>query len=542
MNRFLRFAAVSVAALSPTFGVWAYQVTPSQGVVNLDDCPAGLSSVEIAGNFSINRLAPGYITLSRDGKTIRQIPASNKQYMYTFSGFDRTDIGDVHVTFFIEGTANTGGDYKVTVPEGFFTDMTTGQPTEAMEFNWTINQSSVTISPARNGSYTSLSEFRITLPEEVDSEPIKSYRVYGTPSMESLYDDDSFVSDIAINVAIEGNVAVLTLAEPITTPGTYILNLSEGMIKGTGINGATWNSPADQVSYRVVLDSKVGITILPAPGEYEEFAPVTSEVDGTEFNYTFLIELPEDTPITYALRAKAQLYPMNEDGSFDTSTSAVTAGSFTAVKKSSTLLALIPTAGDTQVVNPAAGRYVLYIPEAMYQTSEGRNGSYWFEYTVLPNTSVPCTVTPSVETEVESLKDITLTFAPDMEVTCQNSSYGVLTNGVAIYTLYGTVPEEQPNTVVFSLSLPLEENGTWTFTTPSTGFSVGGRAYSAQYSFVIGDQVKVESVEAFTGVCDIYTLDGLRVAAKAEDTDGLPKGLYIVVPADGSAARKVLVK
>ncbi|MDE5796592.1 MAG: hypothetical protein K2H75_05740, partial [Muribaculaceae bacterium] len=293
MNKFLRLAAVTAAAVSPAFGAWAYGVTPLEGQINLEEYPAGLSSVEIIGDFSINRLAQGYITLSRDGKAIRQIPASNKQYMYTFSGFDRTETGDVHVTFFVEGNANTGGNYTVTVPEGFFTDMATGQPTGAMEFNWTINQTGVTISPARNGSYTSLSQFKITLPETIDSEPVTSYRISGSASIESLFEDETSVGDITITTSIEGNEAVLDLSEPITTPGTYILNLPSGLIRATGNNGASWNSPADEIAYRVVPDSKEGITILPTPGEYEEFAPVSYEIDGTEFNYTFLIEVPE---------------------------------------------------------------------------------------------------------------------------------------------------------------------------------------------------------------------------------------------------------
>ncbi len=535
MNSFLRLAAVTVAAVSPALGAWAYGVAPTEGQINLEDCPAGLSSIEIMGDFSINRLTPGYITLSRDGEAIRQIPASNRQYMYTFSGLDRTETGDVHVTFFMNGSANTGGHYTVTVPEGFFTDMSTGQPTGPMEFNWTISQTAVTISPARDGSYTSLSQFRITLPEKIDSEPVESYRISGTPDIESLFGDEL---GLTITTVIEGNEAILTLSEPITTPGTYMLNLPASLIRATGSNGASWSSPADQVTYRVVPNSKEGITIQPAPGEYEEFAPVKHEVDGMEFDATFLIEVSESTPITYALRAKAQLYPMNEDGSFDTSMSA---GSFTAVKKSSTLLALVPVSGETQIISPAAGRYVLYIPDSMYQTSEGRNGSYWFEYTVLPNTSLPCTVTPENE-GLKELQDITLTFAPGMDVVCQNSDYATLTNGVAVYTLTGKVSEEQPNVVVFSLPLPLDEKGTWTFTTPATGFSVGGRAYSTKHSFVIGSPVSVETISAFNGLCDVYTLDGVRVAVKVEDISTLPKGLYIAVPADGSAARKVLVK
>ncbi len=539
MNSFLRLAAVTAAAVSPALGAWAYGVAPTEGQINLEDCPAGLSSIEIMGDFSINRLAPGYITLSRDGEAIRQIPASNIQYLYTFSGFDRTETGDVHVTFFMNGSANTGGQYTVTVPEGFFTDMSTGQATGAMEFNWTISQSSITISPARNGSYTSLSQFRITLPEMIGSEPVESYRISGTPNIESLFEDETLGSDMTITTVIEGNEAVLTLSEPITTPGTYVLNLPASLIRATGSNGASWNSPADQVTYRVIPNSKEGITILPAPGEYEEFAPTKYEVDGEEFNATFLLEVSETTPITSALRAKARLYPMNEDGSFDTS--ATPAGSFTAIKKSSTYLALVAVPDETQIISPAAGRYVLYIPNDMYHTSEGRNGSYWFEYTVLPNTSLPCTVTPENE-GLTALQDITLTFAPDMEVVCQNSDYATLTNGVAIYTLTGKVSEERPNEVVFSLPLPLEEKGIWTFTTPATGFSVGGRAYSTKHSFVIGDPVSVETINAFNGLCDVYTLDGVRVAVKAEGTSSLPKGLYVVVPADGSAARKVLVK
>lgn len=536
INNYLR-SAVAVLATSPLAAL-AYTTVPQAGMVNMEEYPGGVNSVEVEGNFSINRSAEGYASLYRDNELLRQIPASNRANLYTFQGLDKTETGAVHITFFQpSGAARNSGSYRVEIPEGFFTDLATGEPTEAQSYSWTISGSGGEILPAP-GSYLSLHEFRIPLPAEVGGKEVTNYRVSGSATIESLRDELSEVNEMTTTTTVEGTEAVIRLEWEVTTPDTYILNVPRGLVTATS-NGGTWQNPKGEYSYVVMNDSKNGVIILPLPGEYEEFAPQHyADASGLEFDYTFLISVPEEDPIKYALMGQAKLYPMNEDGTYDTATNA---GAFRAVKKSDTLLALVPTTGADKVISPAPGRYALEIPKGMYQTAAGQNGTYWFEYTVIANSSLPYTIEPAAGNAVTQLQRITLTFDEGMEVSCQSNSYATLTNGIAVYTLDPEVSAEQPNVVVFSLPIPMTDEGEWVFTTPDYNFSVSGRMFAMTAFYTVTKTlVGVGAAEAESPVVALYRLDGTRVATGA-NAGALAPGLYIAIDASGRA-RKLAVR
>lgn len=522
-------ASLSVLALGATAA--NYQCTPSEGTINMEAYPAGLNSVEVNGTYTINREAPGYITLMRDGVVLRQIPASNTENLYTYEGYNHTDQGIVHVTFFsTKDGAIAEGNYTVTVPEGFFTTVSDGQPTEAMEFNWRINATSLDISPAP-GSYTSLHTFKITLPTTctVGSliQDIVSYQVSSAALFESLRDEQSPYNNLPVDITLVNNEATLTLETEVTAPDTYALTLPEGLFTYTTANG-TAKSISSLYTFTVMPDSKAGIVITPAPGKYEEFASAKGDIDGTEFDYTFMITVPEEDPIKFALMGQVKLYPLAEDGTYDNSYGAPNAGAFRAIKKSDTVLALVPAIGSaTQSVCPAPGRYALEVPANLYQLASGaKNGAYWFEYTVLPNSNMVFDITPSGEEELESLQTVTLTFEEGKEVACTSKLIATLTNGIAVYAMAGAIDEEMPNRVSFSIPLPLTEQGEWIFSTPGSGFTVGGQAFSMQRSFYInGTNVGIDSVTGTDAPEVYYNMQGVRV-------DNPGKGLYILRQGD----------
>lgn len=535
-------SALTMGAAMLALTATAYEVTPPQGFVNMAAYPEGVNSVEILGNLSINREAEGYITLIKNNEVIRQIPASNLADLYTFMEYNKTEKGDVHITFWgVNGPGKEEGSYKMTVPAGFFTDG--GSPTEAMEYKWTINTASYPISPAP-GSYTSLKEFRLTLPTSVSSatrtETITGYQVSGQATLEPLFDPDG--NAINLDISLDGNTAILSLPQTFTDKDIYVLKVDGGAFTFTTESNRKVSSKEVEYRYEIEADSKNTVEILPAPGEYAEFAPVRTTIGDDTFDYTFLITTAADDPIQFVLMGQAKLYPMNEDGTYSTDTNA---GSFRPIKKGSNCIALVPTTGADKTVSPTPGRYALEIPSNLYQTASGRNGKYFFEYTVTGSDHFKYTVTPSSQEPIEKLSEVTITFnADDIVALRSKTSYATLTNGIAVYTMTGTVSDETPNAITFALTRPLAEAGKWTFTTPATGLTVNGSEFSCVREFQIGDHVTIETVEAIDGNVEVYTIAGVRVAEGelARMATTLPAGIYVAVSTETRKAVKFVVK
>ncbi len=541
--------ALSLPILAMAFAAFGYNVSPPTGSINLDDYPGGVNSVEISGaTFTINRNAEGFISLSRDGVVIRQIPASNVVDLYTFEGFDKLDKGDVHVTFYsgINGGGSKAGQYEVTVPAGFFT-LQDGSLSEAMTFNWSISASGLDVNPPA-GIVTSIKEFTVTLPTTVSSalrsEGIVGYAYSGASiTVQDLTGETSEVSSENLpkypcNVVLEGNIATLTTEETFTTPGQYILEIPEGAFIYTTESNRKVSSVATTYSYRINLDLHGSCEIVPAPGTYESFEPMEIPVEGGDPKYcTFMLKMPEDDPIKFALRGSAKLYAMNEDGTYNTSRNF---GQFSALKLNETTLLLVSTSGNNKPVTPPAGNYALEIPANFYSTAAGNNSKFFYEYTI--DAEIPVTLDPDPAKELGEISTVTLVFDQDAELTV-GKGYATLSDGVAVYTMAPEYDEATPNQVTYALTSPLKIAGKWTFSTPST-LQVNGSPFGLEQVYELNPEATgVAAVETLSGNVDVYALDGVKVAEGCafSKTRTLPAGLYIVKAADGTT-RKIMVK
>ncbi|MDE7160988.1 MAG: hypothetical protein K2O24_09155 [Muribaculaceae bacterium] len=540
MSTFLQ-SVLTAGALAMAASAWGatYSTAPAEGPVNLEDNPGGVNSVEIYGSYTINREAEGFISLYQNGNVIRQVPASNKLDLYTFEGYSKVDEGMVHVTFFsVNGPAKDGGTYKMTVPAGFFNNASTGDPTEEMEFEWTITNPQLPITPAAGGHYTSLKEFKITLPKIISqgtkTEEVSSYAL-STDSVPWLY--ELINPEVVYNssVKLDGNVATITLDEEVKTPETYNLYIPFKMFEYTTVSGKKITSKGMNYSYYIDPDSKGAMSIVPAEGSYEEFPVMTGTTpQGGEFDYTFCLQFPEDAPMTIPLRGQVKLCPLAEDGTYDTNTYVA---SFSAFKASPTQLALTPIYGEGQAVSPVPGKYALVIPANLYMTAAGRNGAYYFVYEVLPNTNLKYTIEPADGSAVKSLSEITLTFEEGKTLEAYAQDYATLTNGIATYTMQGTIDEDQPNKIVYSLPIPMTVNGVWSFRTPIE-LTLDGASVGVMATYTVdGNDTGVSAVVYPEGDVKVFTLTGLCVAEGRLRSMQLPAGIYVAVDAEGNAVK-----
>lgn len=529
--------AGALAMAASAFGA-TYQCEPAQGKLNLESYPGGVNSVEILGSYSVNRAAEGFITLYQNDDIIRQVPASNLTDIYTFEGFTKTDVGQVHVTFFgINGPAKNNGTYKVTVPAGFFTVASTGELTEDMEFEWSIESDALNITPAAGSHLLSLKEFKIELPKVVTqgikSEAVAEYSIHpdSIPTLSVLIDSEiSYTS----KVSITDNIATITLDETVSVPETYNLYIPEKLFTYTTVSGKKLTSKENNFNYYIDPDSKGNMSILPAEGTYDEFVPYTYTTPaGAESTYTFMLVFPEEEKLTYALKGQVKLAPLNEDGTYDLNSAVA---SFSAVKASDTELALRPLTGADQTVSPAPGKYALVIPANLYMTAAGRNGAYYFVYEVVPNTNFPYTIDPVDGSRLPQIAEVTLTFEEGSTVSAPAKSYATLTNGIATYTMTGTVDADKKNIIVYSLPSAVKTPGNWTFRTP-IDLTVDGRSVSTVATYTVEADTFVEAVTVPEGNVEVFTLTGIKVAEGTLRTLTLPAGIYVAVDAEGNAVK-----
>lgn len=528
----------ALAMAASAFGA-TYQCEPAQGKINLESYPGGINSVEILGSYSVNRAAEGFITLYQDDNIIRQVPASNLTDIYTYVEFNKTDVGQVHVTFFgVNGPAKNNGSYKVTVPAGFFTVASTGELTEEMEFAWTIESDALNISPAPGSHLTSLKEFKIELPkvitQGIKKEEVASYSLSADsiPRLNVLINPEiSYTS----KVSIEDNIATITLDETVSVPETYNLYIPEKLFTYTTVSGKKLTNKENNFTYYIEPDSKGNMAILPAEGTYEEFVPFTYTTPaGTESTYTFMLVFPEEEKLTYALKGQVKLAPLNEDGTYDINSAVA---SFSAVKASDTELALRPISGADKPVSPAPGKYALVIPANLYMTTAGqRNGAYYFVYEVVPNTNFPFTIDPADGSHLPEIAEVTLTFEEGSTVHSAAKSYATLTNGLATYTMTGTIDVEKSNVIVYTLPRAVKTQGNWTFRTP-TDLTVDGRSVSTIATYTVEADTFVEAVSVPEGNVEVFTLTGVKVAEGTLSKLTLPAGVYVAVDAEGNAVK-----
>ena len=264
--------------VAPALCVAAVTCLPPTGLIDLEAYPAGLSGFEIISStpLSINRDAEGFITLSRNGKAVKEIPASNMRDIYTFTGFNKTDTGDIHVTFFEKQQTSPYryfGDYTVTVPAGFFTDTQSGVSNEEMVVSYIIDAPEIAVYPSSGTIVESLSEVILEFKDVSSLKPgsLSEEFVYTfTPADGSA---ETVVELTSKSYTIDNDKAVFSFETPFDVKGTFNMMVPAGTFKAvssTGIDGQ--NSP---MSISITIDpdllTSIDFTVSPEPGEYEGF-------------------------------------------------------------------------------------------------------------------------------------------------------------------------------------------------------------------------------------------------------------------------------
>lgn len=523
MKKFTTTLCLAVMAL--IFGVTASaQETPqvpshyptgTVDLVNID--PSGMNFFEIYGTYTVNREFNGFAQLFRDGVLLRQLPFTNEERVYTHvvEGYTETKHipGPAYFEFYQKSSdpGSLPGVYTVKIPAGAL--FTNAEQTETNpEWEFTVKcegmVANVSVFPEPGKTYSKLEAFRFTIPEGPlcrFAEPVGTPGAEGSniPFLESLYGDGE--GSLELNITHEGNVAVMTFKEPVTTPGTYFLNIPAGFYE---INEGTEEEPVwkgnKHIDYRylVALDLSEGITITPDPKETQMyFKSELKTVNSAGAQRYVLFEMTLPDPYTYVLMSSPYISPLGEDGQ-PTGDQLIKLGLFGNKEENPNLLYVcntaIPQQGEDPSVGdfmPAPGDYALVFPANCYQTTAGRNGEFFFSYIIGVNEDFKVTVSPANGAKLKNLKTVTVSYDEGMEIVMGPKAYAHITNGITEYAVKGEFVEGLSNEVRFKIPFGISEAGEWLFSTPAEDYTVNGMETGASAKYVIDPELPELGVE-----------------------------------------------
>lgn len=546
MRKFL-LATLALTSLS------TFAVTPDVGEINLIQYPAGISSIEVPGSYTLNRACTGFFTLSRNGEVIKRIAPAHEDAVYITDGESRLkDLpGGIHCTFFKDqatSPAKANGDYVVTIPAGVLC-LSNGSYNEEMTYNYVIKTGkieSVSTLPAEGANIEAkdFGRFELIFPE--GSTP--NY----TGGMEfTARSDDEF----SFNYQIIDNKIIFNVTPVPSTPTQLFMTFKAGSLSFTTADGkkvVMYSPDTDDKTYVIKWNFVVPVPIpeiSPEEGSYDKFVSQKAFTDsyGNEKYAFFNIVLPSEDPIMYILPYKAQLCPVNAAGE-------------AIISNTNTQLQIVKNLADENgrtfslcdinVLNqksestlaPAPGKYKIYIPQGAYQTKSGaKNQAMYFDYEIIESEGgLPAyTIVPDPAKPIEALDGIAITFPSANEVSWRQGYYVTIVNDITEYCLQGYVDEENPQTAYFNIPAPIVEAGEWEVSYSGSAISVDGIGTPMNFTYLVkpGELSGVNTIAAAEGY-DIYTITGVCVGHQLPKSavDALNPGLYII------NAKKVLVK
>lgn len=462
---------------------------PGQSV-DLAASPGGIGTFVIYGGYTVNRQFNGYAELYQNGKVIRQLPASNIENVVTghADGFTWIDANNdnLNLYFYRQGTnpTSTDGQYEVVVPAGYL--YTNAECTETNpEWKFPINvyggssSSFFEVNPPADQTYESLQTITVTLPDpKYDfGDPLPQVQIN-----EITGEGRTFTP----TMTREGNTVTLTLDEPITTTGKYHVFYPQGFLM---VNTGTAESPKWEAVDTLSGDNTGGgrtqsyyiesvpknLTILPNPEETLPFIQgeaKTVMVTGREVQRYALFTVTLEEDIRLLLNQAPKFYALDEEGQITGEPLAIFGTAYlpseskrTFYVVSNTDVSEDPDGGNLLV---APGEYALVFPRQSYYTTSGYNGEFQIRYTIGVNDQFPVIIRPTDGTISKSLQYFTVTFDEGNTIELTSKSYAHLSNGIAEYALQGTLTDGLTNEVTFALPTPMEYEGTWTFSTPSS--------------------------------------------------------------------------
>ncbi|MBD5201631.1 MAG: hypothetical protein HDS85_06255 [Bacteroidales bacterium] len=518
---------VALMAVGSFANAWAEGVpeTSPSGFVNLKDYGEGVNGVVVMGQYTIDRNFDGCVSMYRDDVLVRQLPASNTESFYTFYTEGLKDVyadnNQIQLIFDRSGMGigSIPGEYKIVFPAGIvYTNEAKTETNPEWTFNITCGglANYLIVSPEADKSYESLQTFTLTLP---DSPKFRWGSTSSAVTLEDIYgesiDEDHPAPALECAVSIEGNVATVTTDAPITRKSTYFLNIPSGfyMVNQGTEEAPEWQASAAEQAKFYVREFPKGVTIEPSNEESIAYFPATVQnvQAGNVTGYKYVLwEVKMESTLSTLLKGRPAFYALDEDGNitgdpvakFATATDPRTPSnpadidpdqkyfdghSFYVISEE---FADGPDA-DPDLGNflPGPGNYALVFPAGTYAvTSDGKlsqNAEFQVNFTVGVNPNFPANIKPTDGYVTNDLQYFTVTFDEGVVVEATSRAFAHLTNGVAIYAMTPILNEELSNVVDFALPIPMKEEGTWTFTTPPSGFTVNGMVITLSATYTV---------------------------------------------------------
>lgn len=469
---------------------------------------------------SVNTDSGLFITLTRDGETVAQVPADNTRQVLYQSIMGNNWI----VSFFRTPNAATSvaGEYRCVIPEGFFTINKAGDVNKEIAIEWTLLPSPYMATPPEDASgatymYDSLQDFTITFPgakEVTLKDPgsvIGIFNVYGKNG-DDISEDGELANLIPFEVSFDGGSMLLHLPTPITTPGTWKIELMSDRLTLNMEDGTTASNPEIHLFY-----------FIP---NYVCGTPFLNPAPGVDYSFPGVIEMYLDRAYTVNLvngMGANYIYPLYEDGTMGQAIARLQArkGPNDADGVCRTVQ-LFNLAGEDVFLIPSPGKYRLVTAEKLFCVNGYLDyvSRMQFDYEILPSEIVNYSISPEPDSSVKEIQEIRVKFDDGVDVSLfNNGSYDYcawLTSPTATFQMWPKQNPDNPSEIIYSSWHPITLEGDYLFTSPNgnlvngPALKVGSNIISVSSALKIANSSNVENIEIPTDET-IYTIDGLKI-------------------------------
>lgn len=488
-KKLLMLASAAAVAISGWAAPAGFPCSPAEGTLNMEENSGGMSSIEINVTASINRDASGYATLTRNGQVLKQIPASNVKMFYCVDGYDKTTVGNPHITFFEKASDSPAleeGKYQVIIPRGFFT-VVGGEENPQLLYNFEIAETDFvkgTINPSYGSSVGVFKEATITFPAgskvTASSESPVTIELVGKDS-----DADAASETLAYTMSITDNVVTLTLENPVTVANSAWITVASNGFSVLMPSGKTRKS-AEFMSYFNIIGNESDIngdySISPEPGTYTHISAVNyaaeRNVEGVDSWYAYYkVTIPNGLTMTMNKGFSVKL--VNQSGTYSKTFAAMLTPD-----KNGFYVYDAGNYSEPNDINLAPDTYFVTVTGSLYCAQGNQKVDLKFgPYVVTGQKEVKYEINPKSGSTLESLSEIVLSFPEATTVTWKRTEWASLVYGTIEYDYKGTVVDN--NKIVISFDTPLDIPGDYTLTIPSTAISVDGLDFGVLANYII---------------------------------------------------------
>lgn len=555
MNKFLSLIAALALATS-SLGLNAQNVgtdqlstvSPQPGVIDLEVNESGFGSMllQFNGGAEVDRNANLCITVKRNGRVISNVPASNTE-MVKFDGV-MSYVWQVAFFRVMNSEAKAGGDYQVIIPAGYFLVGENKTPNKEIILNYTMPVSTISVYPPETNRAEIIQDVVVTFGSaqrvelvEDPAHPVIIFDLYAvvTDPNDTTGDDDDEIPDVEIGVkptlSVSGNQLFIHLDKPITSPGTWKVDIPEGIVNLYDANDNATPNTALIYQYKIPNYALGKPTIFPEEGKTLGFPGIIT------------LTLEKGTTVGAINNMGAsKIYPIDENGNLGKAIATYRCAPnnskfYKDPKTGATITSnlnkvfLINDKGEDAEIFPAPGNYQLITSDMLYQIVKGAEKSYistlYFNYEVVDGGYYDMEFTPSQDETLESLQEVKVRFLGADEVKI-NYAPAWFSSDVTNYLFYPSKDPENPEGIILKCQVPVTVPGTYTLSTSADCISVDDDCVTVYAEYTISNTSGVEcigNVTVFPSVFDIVNAQGiiLKRNATVEDLKTLPAGIYI---------------